>query len=180
MAKINRKTYTDAEKAFYIAEFQRLHKGGSRTYESIARELGVHVSSYYSCVAAGIKPISAPVQAASAVKPNTIYPPAERKRLFSEVERHRANSQSVVSACQLAGIGPSEAVMGRRPEARSPAAGGKQRRADRRRADNPGTSPPPGKCQAGNGEVLSGLQLVDLRPGLSDQNARSTTTSAST
>ena len=52
MAKINRKTYTDAEKAFYIAEFQRLHKGGSRTYESIARELGVHVSSYYSWVAA--------------------------------------------------------------------------------------------------------------------------------
>ena len=105
MAKINRKTYTDAEKALYIAEFQRLHKGGSRTYESIARELGVHVSSYYSWVAAGIKPISAPVQAPPAVKANTIYPPAERKRLVSEVERHRANGQSVVSACQLAGIG---------------------------------------------------------------------------
>lgn len=55
MAKIVRRTYTDAEKAFYVAEFEGLYRVGNRTYASIARELGVPESNYFGWAAGGAR-----------------------------------------------------------------------------------------------------------------------------
>lgn len=111
MAKIVRRTYTAAEKAAYVAEFERLYRAGDRTYASIGRQLGVSESNYYAWVAQGIKPTPAATKAAPAAKPATpgkprvIYTPAERERLVIDVERLLAAGQIVEAACRAVGIG---------------------------------------------------------------------------
>lgn len=111
MAKIVRRTYTAAEKAAYVAEFQRLYRAGDRTYASIGRQLGVPESNYYAWVAQGIKPAPVTTKPAPATKPATagkprvIYTPEERERLVAEVERLLAAGHIVEAACRAVGIG---------------------------------------------------------------------------
>jgi len=104
MAKIVRRIYTDAEKAFYVAEFERLYRAGNRIYASIARELGVPDSNYHRWAPGGARA----VQAASNSQPVAHSKPRvalDRKRLVAEVERLRAAGQSIASACREVGIG---------------------------------------------------------------------------
>lgn len=105
MAKIVRRTYTDAEKAAYVAEFQRLYRAGDRTYASIGRQLGVPESNYYAWVAQGIKAAAPAAKPATAGKPRVIYTPEERERLVAEVERLLAAGHIVEAACRAVGIG---------------------------------------------------------------------------
>jgi transposase-like protein len=107
MAKIVRRIYTDAEKAFYVAEFERLYRAGNRTYASIARELGVPDSNYHRWAGGVARVVQATSnsQPVAHSKPRVVFTLKERKRLVAEVERFRATGQSIVSACREVGIG---------------------------------------------------------------------------
>ena len=105
MAKVVRRSYTDAQKAAYVAEFERLYRGGGRTYASIACQLGVPESNYYAWVGQGIKAAAPVAKPATEGKPRVIYTPDERERLVAEVERLLAAGQVVKAACRAAGIG---------------------------------------------------------------------------
>lgn len=105
MAKIIRRAYTAAEKAAYVAEFERLYRAGGRTYASIGQQLGVAESNYFAWVAQGIKAPAPAAKPASAGKPRIVYTPDERERLVAEVERRVAAGEAVRVACRAAGIG---------------------------------------------------------------------------
>lgn len=105
MAKSIRRSYTNAEKAAYVAEFERLYRAEGRTYASIARQLGVPESNYYAWVRRGIKAAAPVVKPARAGKPRVIYTPDERERLVAEVERLLAVGHIVEAACRAVGIG---------------------------------------------------------------------------
>lgn len=89
MAKTVRKTYSAAEKSAFVAEVERLYRGGDRTYTSIAHELGLGESTYHSWVSQGVK-ATAPVAAAPTL-PRTFLP-ADRAALVAEVERLRGGA----------------------------------------------------------------------------------------
>ena len=105
MAKNIRRSYTDAEKAAYVAEFERLYRAGGSSWASIARQLGVAESNYYAWVAQGIKAAPPVAKPTTAGKPRVIYTPEEREHMVAEVERLLASGQAVSAACRAVGIG---------------------------------------------------------------------------
>lgn len=104
MAKRARKFYSPAEKSAFIAEVERLYRAGDRSFASIARELGLHDSSYHSWVRQGFKVASPPVPVASVPAGQRVFEPGDRERLVIEVDGLRAQGQSVKAACQAVGI----------------------------------------------------------------------------
>lgn len=101
MAKLVRRTYSAAEKSALVAEVERLYRGGDRTYASIAQQLGLGDSTYYSWVSQGVK-ATAPVAATPTF--SRAVAPADRAALVADVERLRAEGQAVNVACNSAGI----------------------------------------------------------------------------
>lgn len=100
--RASKKTYTLEEKARLVGEIERMYRAGGRTYQSIAKELGVSDSSYHNWVKAGIRPTAEKRPA-----PPKIYSPEERERLRAEVDRLRASGVNLNDACRKVGISDS-------------------------------------------------------------------------
>jgi hypothetical protein len=97
--------YTLEEKARFIAEIQRQHRQGGRSYKAIANELGLSDSSYYNWVKAGIEPAVLPERTSTKRSAgHRPYRKDERERLTAEVSRLQAEGNSLVSACIAVGI----------------------------------------------------------------------------
>lgn len=104
MAKTQRRRYTVEEKIALVTEIERRYRAGEGSLIAISRQLGTSDTNYHNWLKAGIRPRQAAPAAPVRPAVGNTYDPAERERLGAEVDRRRAEGESIKAACQVVGI----------------------------------------------------------------------------